>query len=191
MKNALSNQIKSKSYYIFVINVIAILLSSFGCVKPKRDVRAFAEPAIKWKMIEKCGYQRCYPMVDYLVGPDGSIRIEVIDNMRFYLVRIEFSSFKEPLELYTNKVKGIAGSTIVNPKVFYCNSMPYDYAMRAAVGVNKNIKINKNDCFIFLFDSSEFLAEKFVTLDMTEALSVRDKVLDIPIVKLIKNTEDK
>jgi len=168
---------------------IAILTLSFittGCVQTKNIVRAFIEPTPGWEMKEFCGYQGCYPMVDALIGNEATIRIEVVEAQELYEMRMMFSYIKQPLVLDTTKVKGIAGSATVNAKIFYCNS-PWNYlSKRTALALKHGISITNDECLLLLFDHPAFLTEKKVAMDMSEALLLDGKPLNVPLVSLVR-----
>jgi hypothetical protein len=151
------------------------------------EVRAVIEPTPSWKMVESCGFERCYPMVDNLIGKDISIRIVSNEATKAYVMRMEFSSIKSPMIFNASNVKGISDSANVNARIYYCDAPLLNYSsMRTASALNNGVSITKNECFLLFFDHPAFLTERVVTLDMTDALLLDGKPLNVPLVNLIR-----
>jgi hypothetical protein len=63
--------------------VLLLICALVSCAIPPRPVSIpTIQPTTEWRMEERCGYEGCYPLVDFLIGKGIEARIEA-ENHKF------------------------------------------------------------------------------------------------------------
>lgn len=89
------------NHIIQTIFCLLVLISS-GCARTPQVPESIASigPSKKWKIEENCGYEGCYPLVDFLKGEGISIRFD-LTNTKIHRYQSTFSiqlTFLIPIE---------------------------------------------------------------------------------------------
>ena len=140
-----------------IVNLFIIVFSlaiSFGCRELHEASRPTTAENPEWKLIEDCGYENCYPLVDYLVGKDIKIRIDpfnepVVDYFRIPLIFIPNNknvfTFNPSMTTVTFK-----NGNKVNAKGFFRITGGLNY-LRSAPSLQGSIPLDKNEVSVNLF----------------------------------------
>ena len=129
----------------------------FGCgftAKPK-SVATIRENN-DWKIIEDCGYENCYPLVDFITSKDLQVRIEAHNktNKDFFIITIAFQGdTKDEYEVDPYGFSLRFKNEKLIPKAFTCSYTIWNrqYLMNTdpLVGI---ISIKENSCYLLFFD---------------------------------------
>ena len=126
------------NYYVY-LNLCLFVIISVGCSFTKTPI-VFSKPSISestiWKLTEECGYEGCYPLVDFIEGPDVRIRIEVSNGKRakgaftttlFFIIAGQDLLTISPSKIYVEFSDG----NKFYAKPFKCGSLEFhDYLQR-------------------------------------------------------------
>jgi len=143
----------SKMVWLFIV---VTALCFCGCARVSRPTSiASIQDNEYWKIVEGCGYENCYPLVDYLLGNGLQIRIEPSpEEKELFIIRLNFlSTTNSELVFNPTAVKVKHSNKVLIPKPFTCSYTMWDKKyLRDAMPLTGKIPISKNSCFLLYFD---------------------------------------
>ncbi len=139
-------------------------------------------------MMENCGYEGCYPMVDFLTGKHLSIRIqsENHEKSNIFLILTDFMvKGKGYFKLDPSRfVLDLTNGKILIPKVIPCSGTLYDLSyLRSVPGLEGPIVIEdkRGACVRLFFDEPPPTVEETFILRIA-GVTMRGEPVDIPEV---------
>lgn len=181
----------------FYLSIIIVLTAS-GCSIPVKEIRAFIDEDPDWKIVERCGFEHCYPIVDYLTGKELIVRLEVNNEEdNFYTIYIQFRDLANvPLNTKTKRSLEFQPSKLI---ALLDAKKPLNFELYKSLNYymkNKQIVVTsfppgpislETDYFIGLLFRSPYPAEaKEITLNMNDALTSNGVPIRIPIIHFRK-----
>ncbi|PKN38870.1 MAG: hypothetical protein CVU62_01325 [Deltaproteobacteria bacterium HGW-Deltaproteobacteria-2] len=184
-----------------IIGVVIFLCSLSGCFHFARPTSvAKIEPNPDWHIEEKCGYEGCAKIVDFLVGKDVTVRVEaqndyVRDNI--FTIKVAFETSEKSTYIYTPSanILTLPNGKTVSSKDFPCRYTIYSLATFESYNNLKEraplkdppYKGKRGDCFILYFNVQPpppSVEENF-TLDIG-SLEKDGKLIKIPRIHFSK-----
>jgi len=170
----------SKKYLLWVL-----LLPLLSCGGAPLEIRAFIDNNPKWKMLENCGYQGCYPMVDFLTSEVATIRIEYDEgyHKEDFNIKIFISELHQPLSFNPSKLK----ARFVNDIELMPKGVRFGLdknQMRANPSLQESVLLKKYDGFHLFFDHSALVVGDGFTLDFNNAFTLNGIPVDVPVIYL-------
>jgi len=175
-------------HYILLVGFSFFALS---CSPVQKEIRAYTDQNPDWKMVENCGYERCYPMVDFLTGQDIALEVIFDENKKqqFFIIRTTFTSVNIQFQFNTsNVVVTTENRERLKPKGFTCS---YTIAnlryLRSKPFLQGEIPVKPGDCYLLFFDHPAPPKDEELTMDMNEALTANGKPIGMPLIRFRKN----
>jgi len=160
-----------------------------GCILMKED-HIISEPTIReskeWKMVKKCGYERCGALVDFLTGKYVTIRIESYSDEKenLFLISAEFLDTKNTEFKFNPSLATVelADHTLLKAKGFTCSyTITEVNYLRTVSSLSGFIPLNDNACFFLFFDAPPpSVEEQFIF--RFNGVTRRGQPFDIPEV---------
>ena len=182
--------------------VFLCILSLQGCAASQHEYRAYTVNNSDWKLLEDCGYESCYPLVDFLTGKDIAIRAVLTKiNISGYFVMISITVYNGHRQeiinssdhLYEIKPSDIS-IEIDNKKIAYkVASKPIFYnsnPSRVLIGPEllDTYRIDKMNNYSFVFEYPITQNEDIV-MKFNDAFKLNGKKMEVPTIYFKKNQD--
>lgn len=189
---------KIRLKYLHLVLAVYIIFQSYGCAVSQKEIRAFMSDKTGkpgWQMVEKCGYQGCNPVVDFLTSKDMTIRIECDNDWKtkkYFIIRTFFDSISKQVEYNPSTVTvKFKNGTVLKPKAFTCSFTEWDLNyLRSQPSLQEQVSVSKDSCYLLFFDHPALAKGEEIEMNMNNALSSNGKSLDIPLVYFKKVFEE-
>lgn len=172
----------------FVFFLICPLASCAYGNPPRPASIPTIQPSAEWRMEEKCGYEGCYPLVDFLIGKGIEVRIEA-ENRKFdksiFTITVDFYTPETLCYQYTKSLSTVTlsdGRSIL-AKDSICN----DNMARTYMNLKEPLQLHgpvhngqRSDCFRLYFDAPAPSTEETFTLKLRGLESCRGSSIDFP-----------
>ncbi len=177
--------------YFADVLCIFLLLIFLGCYHAPKETGAYLDGNHGnqyWKMVEDCGYEHCYPKVDYLQSTTMTVRLELTNEKwkgeNFFIVRIHFMDVREPLIFKPSKVDfNLKSGKLLKAKALNCAYTIWNVEyLRSYIAIKEPLTINKEGCYLFFFDHPILSAKDELIMDLRQAVTIGGKETDIPVV---------
>jgi hypothetical protein len=181
-------------FFIFILVCSLFVVS--GCLSAlQKQFRAYIDDDSRWKLVEGCSSEQCYPKVDYLKSADMTIKIEFDRHYKgdFFIIRTWFT---EAARVCSYTPSGVTvqlkdGHTLF-PKVLKCSNTIWDiHNLRSYSSIEEPVFINKRECFLLFFDHPIPLLYDVFTMNMKQALTVNGEQIDVPLIRFNHNPKFK
>jgi len=177
-----------KSIYVTLICIVCLCIS---CVHPHREYKAYiGNKTPAWQMIENCGYEGCYPLVDILIGNDMKVRFDFyrIQNGKLIFVKFTFLEVAEGLSFNPAKISAVLdGKNHLQVRGFKCRDAIWDLRiLKSMPAIQTPVKIAKNDCYLIFIDYQE-LNEELIAMNIDNALTLNKRNINVPIINFKRN----
>jgi hypothetical protein len=175
---------------------LSICLISVGvsCAVLQEEYRAHIDSDQHWKMVETCGFEGCYPMVDVLIGNGTRARFDFykIQRGQLIFVKVTFLAVKEDLTFDPAKITAtLSGQRGLPVKGFRCANIIWDLqVMRHTPSVESPVQVSKNDCYI-LFIDYQGLTQETIAMNINSALTLNGRSMGVPVIYFKRNPEFK
>ncbi len=162
-----------------------------GCHVPQKEFRAEIGNTSKWKMVEKCGYEHCYPMVDFLTSNEVTMRLELArdDKRRFFVIQACPTSENKGIELIPSNITArINAGPILTPKVFGSENFRWDlrYLQNQSSLLGIFPVTATPSCYWLFFEKQPITENDRIEVIFTEAITLEGKAIDTPTVEFKK-----
>jgi hypothetical protein len=182
---------KKPLYNIFQsVLLIAAISHIVGCKIPQKEIRAYIDFNPHWKMIENCGYQGCYPMLDFLTGKEATIIFEFDKNKPYSVIKITFLSLSDKQIIFdpTYVSLTLSNSEVIKVKVFSTlDPTWYLQDISTSPSLKSPISVKEYDNYLIFFDYTTAVLDKELILDIDNSLSSKGKPLGVPLIYFRKN----
>jgi len=183
-------------YKLISISFICIVSICFGCAPRQKEYRAYIDRSHDWQMIESCGYEGCYPMVDVLTGNDMRLRFDFykVKNGQLVFFKLMFIDAEDGLIFTPENITVTLGShEELQVKVFKCSYPIWDLSIfRSTPSINGPIYPNKSDCYLLFVDYQELdQSRKSIAMDINKAFTLHGIQMNIPIIYFKRNQDYK
>ena len=184
-----------KKKNVFPWYILVVLLSISGCASTpviQKEMRAFIERTPSWNVSEKCGYEPCAPMVDFLTRKNMAIRIE-FDNdpqtKQFFMIRTEFITVRDQSRYNVSNITLLLNKRdTLKPKVFTCYYTIWDLQyLRERPSMDGPLPIQKQDCYLLFFDHAALSANDEAILNLNDAITEKGLHIDVPLIHFKQN----
>lgn len=165
-----------------------------GCTRSIRS-RALISDKSNWTIIEKCGYESCAKLVDFLVGTDLTIRVEPYNDLPhtirndIFVIQVWFFP-KNKNEIAfdpSSPTVRLSDHKVLKPKGLPCSRTVMDLShLRSAKGFNGSIPIATNACFYLFFDSRPPTVDEKFLLKL-DGIKRRGEAVDVPDILFQKS----
>jgi hypothetical protein len=175
------NYITHRLLQIIILSVIC--LQNNSCATQEKEYRANIYDNSNWSMFEDCGYEGCYPKVDFIKQNGLIIRIELDKiNLSQYIARIMFVTNNYLLEINPSNISIETDSLLTNSiKLLGSNkNRKPDYLLneQSLSGTYKTNDI-QNILVVFNYSSAK---DGMFKLKFNDALMLNGKVIMVPTV---------
>jgi len=173
----------------------SIMFITFGCASApmsQKEMRAYIDRVPGWAMVEKCGYENCAPMVDFLTSNNMTVRIEFDNDQQtrqFFMIKTEFITVKRAYQFNPSNLSiQISTEPVIKPKVFTCYYTIWDIQyLRDRPSLEGVLPIQAQDCYLLFIDHAAPSANDNLILNLTDAITVNGLHVDIPLIHFRKN----
>jgi hypothetical protein len=165
-----------------------------GCSVHKKEFRAYIGSNSDWMMEERCGYEGCYPIVDFLKGKNITIRLELgKDYYNKYVTMLAvLIPSKDSINFNVNNIYIDMNNSHLKAKVLNCyspNRRPnYLWTEPSLSGA---VNITEPGCFLLFIDHPTPLTADEVILDFHNAIEVNGDNVNVPIIYFKRNPDPK
>lgn len=176
--------IQAIKYYLHVGTLLCfIIFPIIGCAAQQKEFRAFIDNNTEWKLVESCGYEGCYPKVDFLTYKDIALRIEfdTIDH-KYNVVRIIFESGANsltfsPYKIYTE----VNGIQVINKVLYSSNPNRKSDYLSSEQGLSDDHAISGAKGYLIILNFP-VTQKEVVTIKLNNALRLNGKQLNLPAI---------
>jgi hypothetical protein len=190
-----SNNPSLKKVEILIRFIVFFVISIMsGCSVHKNEFRAYIGSNSDWIMEERCGYEGCYPIVDFLKGKNITIRLELgkdYFNKYFTMLAVIMPS-SESIQFNVDDIDIEMNNNHFKAKVLNCyspNRQPnYLWDEHSLSG---SVKITEQGCFLLFIDHPTPLTADEVILDFHNAIEVNGNNVNVPLIHFKRNTDPK
>lgn len=177
----------------FIVIFAAICIMS-GCSVNKNEFRAYIGSNSDWIMEERCGYEGCYPLVDFLKWQNLTIRLELGKDFynEYFTMLAVLRPSKESINFNVDNISIDMNNSRFKAKVLNCyapNRQP-NY-LWTEPSLSGSVNITERGCFLLFIDQPTPLTADEVILDFHNAIEVNGNNVNVPIIYFKRNTEIK
>jgi hypothetical protein len=171
--------------FVICAHLISLLVLSACGTANQSSYGPTIRGASGWNLAQECGYEHCYPLVDFLSREDVSLRIELLwgNREKFpFLILIRFDEKRKgdfTFDASLSTVKFDDGR-ILQPKGLSCSGTFTNFSyLRSTPGVQGAISAMKSACFYLFFDRPLHRVDEQFTLTL-EGVTKRREPVKIP-----------
>jgi len=173
---------------VFVLCSICFLI---GCAIPPRPASIpTIQPTAEWRIEKRCGYEGCYPLVEYLIGKGIEVRIEAENDKFDKSIFTIVARFHTPENLCYRYRQSLSLVTLSDGRNFrakdrICNdNMARVYAH---TNINEPFQLRgpvhkgqRSDCFRLYFDTPTPSTEELFTLQLRGLETCSGSPVELP-----------
>jgi len=197
--NSLSKRCLINKTKWFSLILVASITAS--CATPQREYRAYINKAPNWQMQEVCGYEGCYPMVDFLVGNKMSVRFDFDKYDPVIQIRLNFLDINDDVVINPGEITAtISNGNKIQVKTFRCRDdlkiVPQKpcrnffgcadthWELKISPSthpITEPIHIKKDDGLLVFFDYQQ-LDGQTIAMEIDKAFTTNSRAMDVPII---------
>lgn len=182
--------IKALTKFFFILTICLFSITSVNCAVSQNEFRAYIDQDPHWKIVEMCGFQGCYPMVDVLTGENISIRFDFHKRQQGQLIYVTITFLEVDGIVTFNPTCITAVLNHTKPlqiKIFERSRLISDAQyLQLMTPLKGEIQIQKGDCYL-LFVDYQSLTNENITINIDNVFTLEGKKLKIPRIDFKRN----
>jgi|SRR5208283_375378 len=179
----------------FKLLFLILLPFVFGCTTAAtipKEILVSIEKNPDWKIVEKCGDEDCYTLVDFMISKNMTFKV-TFDNdkqaKQFFIIRTDFTSIRYKVQYTPSNIRvKLNNGEVLKSKVFNCYYTISDLEyLRSRPSLEGSFPVNKLDCYMLFFDNPALSQKDEAVMNMNDAFTINGNHLDMPLIHFKKN----
>jgi hypothetical protein len=152
-----------------------LICTLFSCAIPPRPMSVPSiQPTAEWQIVERCGYEGCYPLVDYLIGKGIQVRVKAENDLhdkRIFAIVVDYSLPEKSCYQYRKSLSilSLSDRRSLLSKDSFCNGIMAESYANSTQPFQLHGPVHKgerSDCFRLHFDVPAPSTEDTFTLKL-------------------------